>query len=155
MYVHVHTHTLLTYTHMHTHAHTHITHTCTYTHKCTHSHITHTCTYTHTHTHTLTHTCTYTHTHTCTHTHICTHMPTQASDYAEALVWYNYSLSFFPAQEGRDKNIAKLQVKSTTYTTCARPISCFSVVQRNRCSCYINLKDFDRVRNLEDFAHVL
>jgi len=37
----------------------------------------------------------------------------KASDHAEALEWYNYSLSFFPAREEKDKNVAKLQVKAS------------------------------------------
>ncbi len=34
----------------------------------------------------------------------------QKSEYSEAIVWYNYSLSLFTADGEKDKNVAKLQV---------------------------------------------
>ena len=52
----------------------------------------------------------------------------QARDYSEALQWYNYSLSFFKAGQ-MDPNYAKLQ--------------------RNRASCFLQLKQQEKVRELE------
>lgn len=34
----------------------------------------------------------------------------EKSEYGEAVMWYNYSLSLFPINGEKDKNIAKLQV---------------------------------------------
>ena len=43
----------------------------------------------------------------------------EAEEYSDALPWYNYSLSLFPAQEGMDKNVAKLQVSAAhMYNSC-------------------------------------
>lgn len=52
----------------------------------------------------------------------------QATDYSEALQWYNYSLSFFKAGQ-MEPNYAKLQ--------------------RNRASCFLQLKQLEKVRQLE------
>lgn len=52
----------------------------------------------------------------------------QARDYSEALQWYNYSLSFFKAGQ-MDPNYAKLQ--------------------RNRASCFLQLKQLEKVRQIE------
>lgn len=68
----------------------------------------------------------------------------EKSEYAESLQWYNYSLSLFPASEEKDKNIAKLQVSPTTlYSFHALYIQKI-LHQRNRCSCYIQLKDYGK-----------
>uniref|UniRef100_A0A4W3HZV5 Testis expressed 11 n=1 Tax=Callorhinchus milii TaxID=7868 RepID=A0A4W3HZV5_CALMI len=48
-----------------------------------------------------------------------------AQNYAEALQWYNYSLSFYPAGQ-MDQNLAKLQ--------------------RNRASCYLHLKQLGKAK---------
>ena len=52
----------------------------------------------------------------------------QASNYSEALQWYNYSLSFFKAGQ-MEPNSAKLQ--------------------RNRASCFLQLKQLEKVRLTE------
>lgn len=52
----------------------------------------------------------------------------KARDYSEALQWYNYSLSFFKAGQ-MDPNYAKLQ--------------------RNRASCFLQLKQLEKVRQIE------
>ncbi|XP_042196670.1 testis-expressed protein 11 isoform X2 [Callorhinchus milii] len=49
----------------------------------------------------------------------------EAQNYAEALQWYNYSLSFYPAGQ-MDQNLAKLQ--------------------RNRASCYLHLKQLGKAK---------
>lgn len=53
------------------------------------------------------------------------HYSSQARNYPEALQWYNYSLSFFKAGQ-LDPNLAKLQ--------------------RNRASCFLQLKQLEKVR---------
>lgn len=53
------------------------------------------------------------------------HWSSQTRNYAEALQWYNYSLSFFKAGQ-LDPNLAKLQ--------------------RNRVSCFLQLKQLEKVR---------
>lgn len=52
----------------------------------------------------------------------------QARNYSEALRWYNYSLSFFKAGQ-MEPNLAKLQ--------------------RNRASCFLQLKQLEKVRQHE------
>lgn len=54
-----------------------------------------------------------------------TRLSSQARNYSEALQWYNYSLSFFQAGQ-LDPNLAKLQ--------------------RNRASCFLQLKQLEKVR---------
>lgn len=51
--------------------------------------------------------------------------PSQARNYSEALQWYNYSLSFFKTGQ-MDSNLAKLQ--------------------RNRASCFLQLKQLEKVK---------
>lgn len=46
----------------------------------------------------------------------------EKSEYAESLEWYNYSLSLFPANEERDKNIAKLQVSRGIHVILSRVV---------------------------------
>lgn len=53
------------------------------------------------------------------------HCSSQARNYAEALHWYDYSLSFFKAGQ-LDPNLAKLQ--------------------RNRVSCFLQLKQLEKVK---------
>ena len=57
------------------------------------------------------HACMRTYVSTCIHTysHIHAMLPPQAADYTNSLMWYNYSLSLFSAEEA-DNNLAKLQV---------------------------------------------
>lgn len=57
----------------------------------------------------------------------------QARDYSEALQWYNYSLSFFKAGQ-MEPNLAKLQ--------------------RNRASCFLQLKQLEKVRKHEPLQQV-
>lgn len=52
----------------------------------------------------------------------------QAKRFSDALQWYNYSLSFFKAGEIQP-NLAKLQ--------------------RNRSSCFLQLKQLEKVRQTE------
>lgn len=52
----------------------------------------------------------------------------QAGSYSEALQWYNYSLSLFKGGQ-MEPNLAKLQ--------------------RNRASCFLKLKQLEKVRELE------
>lgn len=56
------------------------------------------------------------------------YLSSQAGNYSEALQWYNYSLSFFKAGQ-MEPNSAKLQ--------------------RNRASCFLQLKQLEKVRQLE------
>jgi len=52
----------------------------------------------------------------------------QACNYSEALQWYNYSLSFFKAGQ-MEPNLARLQ--------------------RNRASCFLHLKQLEKVKQTE------
>ena len=71
----------------------------------------------------------------------------ERSEFAGALDWYNYSLSMFPPSE-KDKNIAKLQVGSYLLSRMIKnfenlAVLCLCLSQRNRCSCYIQLKEYE------------
>lgn len=57
----------------------------------------------------------------------------QARDYSEALQWYNYSLSFFKGGQ-IEPNLAKLQ--------------------RNRASCFLQLKQLEKVRQHKPLQQV-
>ncbi|CAH3120833.1 unnamed protein product [Pocillopora meandrina] len=52
----------------------------------------------------------------------------ERKSYREALDWYNYSLSFFSSKEEDIKNIGKLL--------------------RNKCSCYMNLQDYEKAKEV-------
>lgn len=80
----------------------------------------------------------------------------EKSEHGEALLWYNYSLSLFPADAEQDKNIAKLQVcvahPVTYYSVCVCLCkegftwNCFDPfpTQRNRCSCYLHIGEHEK-----------
>lgn len=84
---HIHTHTQLTYTCIHTDAHRHIyRHTQAYIQSHTHTHV-----YTLTDTHIETHTDTHSHTYTFTHTHAYTPLHTHTHREPESVQWINFS----------------------------------------------------------------
>ena len=70
----------------------------------------------------------------------------QASDFKEAVCWYNYSLSIFPLQEG-GSGVAKLQVGSsvTFGSVCCMQhffSQIFELTSLSKCSCVFSVSTF-------------